>query len=90
MYIAYIVDLVSVYHSFVARVHRNAGVCSQVFLFFFRREIEGKGRKENERERERERREKKKEERRSTIASKENGLCDNSGNLATTSLVVFK
>ena len=42
------------------------------------------------RERERERREKKKEERRSTIASKENGLCDNSGNLATTSLVVFK
>lgn len=31
----------------------------------------------------------KKEERRSTIASKENGLCDNSGNLATTSLVVF-
>ena len=88
MYIAYIVDLVSVYHSFVARVHRNAGVCNQVFLFFFRREIEGEGRKENERERER--REKKKEERRSTIASKENGLCDNSGNLATTSLVVFK
>ena len=59
MYIAYIVDLVSVYHSFVARVHRNAGVCSQVFLFFFRREIEGEGRKENEREREREKREKK-------------------------------
>ena len=59
MYIAYIVDLVSVYHSFVARVHRNAGVCNQVFLFFFRREIEGEGRKENEREREREKREKK-------------------------------